>query len=82
MQLAMSDDCHSVNTQIMANFKLQQMSVHVELGRDVSGGFRESVRVLRVMGDYNSIMEIVRISQNEIFYLKSDGIWSRSCQGS
>ena len=34
------------------------------------------------MGDYNSIMEIVRISQNEIFYLKSDGIWSRSCQGS
>ena len=47
MQLAMSDDCHSVNTQIMANFKLQQMSVHVELGRDVSGGLRESVRVLR-----------------------------------
>ena len=58
------------------------MSVHLELGRDVSGGLRESVRVLRVMGDYNSIMEIVRISQNEIFYLKSDGIWSRSCQGS
>ena len=58
------------------------MSVHLELGRDVSGGLRESVRVLRVMGDYNSIMEIVRISQNEILYLKSDGIWSRSCQGS
>ena len=63
----MFDDCHSVNTQTMANFKLQQMSVHSELGRDVSGGLRESVRVLRVMGDYNSTMEIFRISQNESF---------------
>ena len=43
MRFAVFDDCHSVNTQIMANFKFQQISVHLELGRDVSGGLRESV---------------------------------------
>ena len=67
MRFAVFDDCHSVNTQIMANFKVQQISVHLELGRDVSDGLCESVRVLRVMGDYNSTMEIFRINQNESF---------------